>query len=224
MKKASKITHKVLHPGNCNQNAPFALTIFHESTSADFTSYFPEEKNEAEFLKLFNTWWIISNSKVQFSNQILDHVAKKVDKKAEFCRALLNWIENWSNERVPSFEQFTLSLLTLSCQGSDTNFKVPSNEDLFDGGYDFILTARFQSHPLECRFGQYKQMSGGRSLVGLKDTICSEKNLNIKSLLKEDRYLDIDEKIKISCPIKLKTDIDSFGISLDMLMLLPNSR
>ena len=55
-RKARKITHTVLHPGNCKQNVPVAVAIFHESTSAAFTSYFPEKKNEAEFLKLFNTW------------------------------------------------------------------------------------------------------------------------------------------------------------------------
>ena len=70
-------------------------------------------------------------------------------------------------------------------------------------------------------------MSEGRFLVGLKDTICSEKILKIKCLLKED--IGIDEEIKISCPgemeiMKLKTDIDSLGISLDTLMLSPDSR
>ena len=69
-------------------------------------------------------------------------------------------------------------------------------------------------------------MSGGRFLVGLKDTICSEKILKIKCLLKED--IDIDEEIKISCPgemeiMKLKADTDSLGISLDTLMLSPGS-
>ena len=45
--------------------------------------------------------------------------------------------------------------------------------------------------------------------------------------MKENK--DIDEEIKISCPgemefIKLKTDIDSLGISLDSLILSPKSR
>ena len=65
LRKAPKITHKVLHPGNCKQNVPVAVTVFHESTSAVLTSYFPEKKM-AEFLKLFNKWWIICSSKVQF--------------------------------------------------------------------------------------------------------------------------------------------------------------
>ena len=50
---------------------------------------------------------------------------------------------------------------------------------------------------------------------------------NQSVLLKED--IDIDEEIKISCPremeiVKLKTDIDSLGTSLDTLMISPNSR
>ena len=85
----------------------------------------------------------------------------------------------------------------------------------------------FQRDPLERCLCQYRQKSGDRFLVGLKDTIWSEKIQKIKSLLKED--IDIDEKIKICCPgemetIKLKTDIDSFGISLDTLMFSPDSR
>ena len=93
--------------------------------------------------------------------------------------------------------------------------------------YDFILTARFQSDPLKRRLGQYRQMSRACFLVGLKDTICSENILKIKCLLKED--IDIDEEIKISSTgeieiMKLKTDIDSLGISLDTLMLSPDSR
>ena len=64
LRKAPKITRKVLHPGNCKQNVPVAVAVFHESTSAVLTSYFPEKKM-AEFLKLFNKWWIICSSKVQ---------------------------------------------------------------------------------------------------------------------------------------------------------------
>ena len=100
-------------------------------------------------------------------------------------------------------------------------------EDLFADGYDFILTARFQSDPLERRFGQYRQMSGGRFLVGLKDTIISEKIIKIKSLLKEG--IDIDEEVKVTGTgemeiMKLKKEIDSLGISLDTLMLSPDRR
>ena len=44
LRKAPKLTRKVLHPGNCKQNVPTALAIFHETTAAAIQSYFPDEK------------------------------------------------------------------------------------------------------------------------------------------------------------------------------------
>ena len=67
-------------------------------------------------------------------------------------------------------------------------------EDLLKEGYEFVLTSRFQSDPIEQRFALYRQMSGGKFLVGLKDVTSSEKIIRIKSLLKED--IDIDNNVK----------------------------
>ena len=78
---------------------------------------------------------------------------------------------------------------------------------MIHGGLYPILKVSFQT---TFRCDQYRQMTGGRFLVALKDTICSEKILKIKCLLKND--IDIDEEIKVSCPwemeiMKLKTSI-----------------
>ena len=56
-------------------------------------------------------------------------------------------------------------------------------EDLLAEGYDFIMTSRFQSDPLERRFGQYRQMSGGRFLVGLREATSSEKIIKLKTIV-----------------------------------------
>ena len=56
-------------------------------------------------------------------------------------------------------------------------------EDLLAEGYDFIMTSRFQSDPLERRFGQYRQMSGGRFLVGPREATSSEKIIELKTIL-----------------------------------------
>ena len=61
---------------------------------------FLRKKDGAEYLKLFNTWWILSNSKDQFSNHNLGHAAKKGDGNPEFCRTIADCIENWCNESV----------------------------------------------------------------------------------------------------------------------------
>ena len=59
-------------------------------------------------------------------------------------------------------------------------------QDLLNEGYQYILTSRFQSDPLERHFGKYRQMNGGNFLVSLREVNNSEKILKIRSLIKED--------------------------------------
>ena len=65
-------------------------------------------------------------------------------------------------------------------------------EDLLKEGYEYVLTARFQSDPLERHFSKYRQMNGGNFLVSLREVNNSEKILKLRSLIKED--IDIFEK------------------------------
>ena len=67
LRKAPKLTTKVLHPGNCKQNVPNALAIFDETTIAAVKSYFSEKASAAAFLTLFSKWWVLSNSKARYS-------------------------------------------------------------------------------------------------------------------------------------------------------------
>ena len=64
-------------------------------------------------------------------------------------------------------------------------------ELLFEEGYDFVLLVRLQSDPLERRFSQYRQMSGGRFLVSLREVNSSEKILKCRALLKNN--LDLED-------------------------------
>ena len=48
-----------------------------------------------------------------------------------------------------------------------------------------MLTARLQTDFLERRFGRYRQMSGGRFLVALREVLTSERILATRVLLKE---------------------------------------
>ena len=86
-------------------------------------------------------------------------------------------------------------------------------EDLLTEGYNFVLTARLQSDPLERRYGQYRQMSGGRFLVGLKDATVSEKIIKMKSLLKEG--IDIDENVKTP-----KEDVEKLELLISYIDIL----
>ena len=59
-------------------------------------------------------------------------------------------------------------------------------QELLDEGYEFIFTRMFQSDPLENRFFQYQQMSGGRFLVSLREVLSTERILTCRSLLKQN--------------------------------------
>ena len=61
-------------------------------------------------------------------------------------------------------------------------------EDLLGKGYDFVLTSRFQSDPLEKQFGQYQQMSGETSSRLLSYTgivSCSAEHLPLSDDIRE---------------------------------------
>ena len=171
---------------------PSSSFIFDETTSAALLSYFPDLKDAAQFLQLINTRWTISISKKRY------HIKNKIgnavvigDQKAQFLRAFADWLIMWQESSIPNCEKFQLSkqtsdglIQTLRCHASLT-------EDLLESGlYEFVRTAKFQSDPIERRFSRYRQMSGGRFLVSLKDVNCSEKILKIKAFLKYNCNMD----------------------------------
>ena len=170
--------------------------MFQESTSAGIEYHFPEKEDAAEFLKLFNLWFTMSNSKQRFnSHNRMGNAAVANDGKPEFLRAFADWLDQWDEMKLPNCESFTLTAQTSSALKRTLRCHASLIEDLLSEGYDFVLTARFQSDPLERRYGQYRQMSGGRFLVSLKDVEYSEKILKIKSLLREG--FDINEDVKV---------------------------
>ena len=59
------------------------------------------------------------------------------------------------------------------------------DELLREGHYLYVIPRKLQSDPIEKRFSQYRQMSGGRFLVSLVEVKNSERILACRSLLKE---------------------------------------
>ena len=49
------------------------------------------------------------------------------------------------------------------------------------------ITARLQSDPVERRFSQYMQMSGGRFLNNLREVLNSKRILRCRTLIKENK-------------------------------------
>ena len=80
LKLAPKLSFRALHPGDNKQNVPYALAIFHSTTSAAIRDYFPENEDAASFLQLIDTWWTVVNSKqIKNTNNRLGNAAVKGD-------------------------------------------------------------------------------------------------------------------------------------------------
>ena len=231
LRAAPKLSKSVLHPGNCKQSVPTALAIFDPSTRAAVLKYYPQAQDAADFLNLFHTWWMISNSKQRYMpNYYLGNAAVLGDGKPKFLRQFAEWLIEWQDERLRNSEKFTLSAQTSIALIRTIKCQAALIEDLLEEGYDYVLTARFQSDPLERRYGQYRQMSGGRFLISVKDVFQSENVCKIKSLVKEgidiipsmkddDRYVDetrqllIDVEASLPNPDVIQLDAKSREVS-----------
>ena len=82
------------------------------------------------------------------------------DGKTDFFEALADWLEKWHDD-CPAFTltSTTSYALVLILRGQSGLIK-----ELLSEEYDFVITSRLQSDPIERRFSQYMQMSGGRFL------------------------------------------------------------
>ena len=60
---------------------------------------------------------------------------------------------------------FTLTPQTASALATIFRAHAKLIEDLFNEAYQYVITARLQSDPVERRFSQCRRMNGGRFLV-----------------------------------------------------------
>ena len=110
MKKVSKLSYKAMHSGGNKQSVPLALAIFVQSTSAAIESYYPNRLDASSFLKPFNIWWTINNTRQEFNTNFrIGNAAVKDHKKALFLREFANWLEDWQSLQSKNSQKFTLS-------------------------------------------------------------------------------------------------------------------
>ena len=103
------------------------------------------------------------------------------DCKTEFLCSFSNWLNAWQDSKKLGLSQQTFKALI------QTNYAISElSLELLNEGYDYVLTGRFQSDPLERRSSQYRQLSGGRFLVSLQEVLRSESIIKLKYLLKRN--------------------------------------
>ena len=112
----------------------------------------------------------------------LGNAVRVGDGKTDFLEALADWLEKWHDD-CPAFTltSKTSYALVLTLRAQSGLIK-----ELLSEGYDFVMTSRLQSDPIERRFSQYRQMSGGRFLISLREVKNSERIIRCRSLVKAD--------------------------------------
>ena len=126
-----------MHPGDNKQSVPLAFAIFDPTSSAAILSYYPKRQDAAEFLKLINLWWTISNSKQQFNkNYAIGNAACKNDSKPQFLRTLANWLNQRKTQQCLNAEKFTLSKQTCDALVITLRCTAALIEDLLGEGYE----------------------------------------------------------------------------------------
>ena len=149
--KSPKLSYLALHHGNNKQNVPLALG----TTITAVRSYFPNWRDVASFLETFSTWWTISNSKQRFSPTILR-------------KAVISGTKNWFFKSSGRLDWTNTS--NCVCIGYYSLCPCCACRGLTEA-YQYVITARLQSYPVEQCFSQYREMSGGRFLDKLAKSL-----------------------------------------------------
>ena len=132
----------------------------HETTITAARSYFPNWRDIANFLQMFNTWWIISSSNQRFSPNILEML---------WSIGTKNWVFkssgrlDWTMVPVHYIHTNTSVCFCIDYYSSCPCYVY---RRLIEWGFSmyvnqYVITARLQSDPVE-RFSQYRPMNGGR--------------------------------------------------------------
>ena len=141
------------------------------------------------FLMMINKWWIIVDFKTRFSADPLTSAIVKDDGKVELLQWLADWFSSWSKTR----SGLCLSQQTFQATVPTQQAQAHLVTDLLQEGYEFVISAKFQSEPIEQRFSQYRQMSGGNFLVSLREVlnkrgIEQQKNCFLRITVKRRRW------------------------------------
>ena len=146
------------------------MAIFCETTVAASKSYCAARNDTHGFLTLIHALWTVVNVKVRFAPNPLGNALVKNDEKLGFVLTFADWLSLWCESK----STFCLSKQTFDGMIKTLRAQAHLASDLLAEGYQFVLKAKFQSDPVEKRFSQYRQMSGGNFLVSLREVINSE--------------------------------------------------
>ena len=132
----------------------------------------------SNFLRIISCRWTIAKSRKKLTPNFLNNAVILNDGKIDFYKRLSDWIESWAQISDFCLTKENSKAFVIILRG-----QAMLMQELLDEEYEFIFT---RSDPLENRFSQYQQMSGGRFLVHLREVLSTERILTCWSLLKQN--------------------------------------
>ena len=102
-----------------------------------------------------------------------------------FLEQFSKWVQNWDKlGQTTSKRCGKLSRETSFALAHTSSALVKlSNYLIMNFGFEYVLLGKFQTDPLEARFGEYRQLSGGNYNVSVPQVLESEKKLKLLNLL-----------------------------------------
>ena len=153
----------------------------------------PHYADTSSFIQIINTWWSIVNVKTPMKGQRLKNIFEEPLRKddhesKQFLHYFLDWLTTWQStstsagkltrETFTALQHSTYALLELASYCTD------------ELGAKYVLLGKFQTDSLEARFGQYRQLSGGKYDISIRQVYEVEKKLRMISVLE----LSLDNK------------------------------
>ena len=192
LKFAYKLSWKALHPSNLErQNVSYVLHIFNSYVAQSLLllgekCQIPHYEDTSAFIRVISTWWSIVNVKTPWKGKRPKNVYEEPLRKGnhiskQFLQYFFEWLSRWKTIESPAGK---LTRETYTALQHSTHALLELAEYCFNElGAEYILLGKFQTDSLEARFGQYRQLSGAKYDVSIRQVYEAEKKLRMLSVL-----------------------------------------
>ena len=196
VKLAPSLSKKVLYPSSIErQNVSLAVRLFDEKNIVALQTFFKDQclVGSAEFIKTILSWWKIVNvGTPETGHRLRDPFREPIrsagDENVTFLKKFSEFLLSWQCLTVETSAKHTGKLTqdTFLSLKHTTETIISLIDYVFQTFKDckYLLLRKFQTDPLEARFGRYRQMSGSCYHVSVSQVLESEKRLKIMSVLK----------------------------------------
>ena len=112
-----------------------------------------------------------------------------------FLQSSVRVFEDWKSSQSSGLTSETF----IACLQSMKALSLCAKHLLERHNFDYVLSGKFLSDPIEGRFGWYRQMNGGNFFMSIMQLLQSEKKIRILTKLQEKIVLSAS-KIEVSLP------------------------